>query len=153
MVDRPEEPMDWTSGKMASGGSVRMVLGEGRGVAPRASVTRACGISAPRQVPLFSLTPVPSPVWPVLVGVPLSPWLGGIGKRTAESGKSLRSLCRMRWIPICTWTGPSGGFDWTLLPGSRNSWRSVRQRVNLVGDVGLLRPQDVAEGPGEVEAS
>jgi hypothetical protein len=31
------------------------------------------------------------PVWPVLVGIPLSPWLGGIGKRTAESGKRTNS--------------------------------------------------------------
>ena len=53
--------MDWTSGKMASGGSVKMVLGGGRGVAPRASATRACGFSAPQPVPLFNLTPVPSP--------------------------------------------------------------------------------------------
>jgi TatD DNase family protein len=32
----------------------------------------------------------------------------------------------MLWIPICIWTGLSGGFDWTPVQGSRNSWLGVR---------------------------
>jgi hypothetical protein len=125
-VDRPEEPMDWTPGRMTSGGSVRRVLGGGRAVTPRASATRACGFSAPQPVPLFSMTPVPFPrLAGIGRGTPQS-MARGVGKRTAESEKSLRSWCRMRWIPICIWTGHSGGFDWTPEPGSRNSWRSIR---------------------------
>jgi len=57
-----EAPMDWTSGRMASRGSVR-----------RTPATGAYGLSAPRPVPLFSLTPVPSPR------------LAGIGKGIPQS--------------------------------------------------------------------
>ena len=60
-VAKPEEPMDWSQGGMSSGGSVGRVPGEGQRVTPRSSATRACGFSAPRPVPLFSLNPVSSP--------------------------------------------------------------------------------------------
>ena len=76
-VVRPEEPMDWSQGRMSSGGSVRRVPGEGQRVTPRAS---ACGFSAPQPVPLFSFNPAPSPIWSALVGMPLSQWLGASGR-------------------------------------------------------------------------
>jgi hypothetical protein len=85
-VVRPEEPMDCSQGRMSSGGSVTRVPGEGQRVIPRASVTRACGFSAPQPVSLFSLSPAPSPH---LVGFgrryPQSV-AGGVGKRIVESG-------------------------------------------------------------------
>ena len=61
VVDWPEVPMDWNSGRVASGGAVKRVLGRGRGVEPRIPAKGAYGFSAPRPVQLFSLNPVPSP--------------------------------------------------------------------------------------------
>ena len=53
--------MEWISGKMVSGGAVKMVLGRGRGVEPGTPAIGTYGFSTPRPVPLFSLNPVPSP--------------------------------------------------------------------------------------------
>ena len=83
--------MDWSHGGMGSEDSVGRVPAEGQRGTPRVLATRACGFSVPRPVPLFSLKPVPSPHLVRLIGVPLSQWLEGVGKRTVKLGGSLRS--------------------------------------------------------------
>ena len=90
-------------------------------VTPRASATRACGFSAPRPVPVFSLNAVPSPH---LVGFSRgAPHSVAGGRRGEDSRVRMESpvLIPYAIIPICIWTSLSGGFDWTPVQGSMNS--------------------------------
>jgi hypothetical protein len=90
-------------------------------VTPRASATRACGFSAPRPVPVFSLNAVPSPH---LVGFSRdAPQSVAGGRQGEDSRVRMESpvLIPYAIIPICIWTSLSGGFDWTPVQGSINS--------------------------------
>ena len=153
VVDRPGVPMDWTSGRVASGGAVKRVLGRGQGVEPRTPATGAYGFLAPWWVPLFSLNTVPSPRLASMGRGILQSVVGGHREEDhrvsgpcsgrdgfpspSGQGSPEASTGAQYWDP-----GIPGGVRRPPLGSGSTWWEGCW----------FMRPQNLAEGSGEVEA-
>ena len=59
----------------------------------------------------------------------------------------------MQWTPIGIWTGLSGGFDWSLVLASRNSWLRVQRPVPGSGVLVFCDPKTWPKDPEQLRLS